>query len=156
MDFLLLKTIHILSATILFGTGLGTAFHMWATHRNGDVRAIAVVARNVVLADWLFTTPAGVVQPVTGFLMIWLAGYEPGASWLVVTYVCYGIAGLCWFPVVGLQMWVARLAARAVAGARPLPATYHRLMRIWFCLGWPAFAALIGVFWLMVARPELW
>ena len=58
MDFLLLKTLHVLSATVLFGTGLGTAFHMWVTHRRGEVRAIAVTAANVVQADFLFTTPA--------------------------------------------------------------------------------------------------
>ncbi len=156
MDFLLLKTIHILSATILFGTGLGTAFHMWTAHVRGDARAIAIVARNVVLADWLFTTTAGVVQPVSGFMLAREAGYDMAASWLVATYACYILAGLCWIPVVGLQIKVARFAAAAADQDVPLPDAYYRAMRAWFWLGWPAFLALIVVFWLMVAKPDLW
>lgn len=156
MDFLVLKTIHILSATILFGTGLGTAFHMWTTHLRGDVHAIAVVARNVVLADWMFTTTAGVVQAVTGFMMLRTAGYDPTESWLVAAYACYILAGLCWLPVVRLQIRIARFAAAAAEQDVPLPEAYHRAMRIWFSLGWPAFLALVVAFWLMVAKPELW
>src|ERR1700751_63907 len=96
MAFLFLKTLHILSATLLFGTGLGTAFHMWATHLRGDVRAIAVTTRNVVLADWLFIAASGVVQPVTGAGLVLMARYDPHASWLVMTYALYVLAGACW------------------------------------------------------------
>lgn len=156
MDFLLLKTVHIISATVLFGTGLGTAFHMWTTHLRGDVRAIAVVARNVVLADWLFTTTAGVVQAVTGFMMVSQAGYDPTASWLVAAYACVVLAGACWLPVVGLQIRIARMAGAAAEQDVPLPDAYHRAMRLWFRLGWPAFIALVVAFWLMVVKPELW
>lgn len=156
MDLHLLKTIHILSATVLFGTGVGTAFHMWTTHLRGDVRAIAVVARNVVLADWLFTTTAGVVQAVTGFMLVRAGGYDPTASWLVAAYVCYVIAGLCWLPVVTLQIKIARFAWAAAEQDVPLPDAYHHAMRVWFRLGWPAFLALLVAFWLMVAKPELW
>ena len=155
MDFLLLKTLHILSSTLLFGTGLGTAFHMWATHLRGDVRAIAVTARNVVLADWLFTATSGVVQPVTGFAMAIVAGYDLRAPWLVTAYGLYVVAGACWVPVVVLQMRVARIASVCAASGIALPSEYDRAMRLWFLLGWPAFIALVGVFWLMVAKPDL-
>lgn len=153
MDFLLLKTLHVLSSTLLFGTGLGTAFHMWATHLRGDVRAIASTARNVVLADWLFTATSGVVQPVTGIAMVLQAGYDPMAPWLVMAYGLYLLAGACWLPVLFLQMRIARIAACCAVEGTPLPPEYHRAMRTWFWLGWPAFLALIAVFWLMVAKP---
>jgi uncharacterized membrane protein len=156
MEFQLLKTLHILSSTLLFGTGLGTAFHMWATHLRGDVRAIASTARNVVLADWLFTATSGVVQPVTGFVMALIGGHDLASSWLIVTYCVYAVAGCCWFKVVQLQLRVAGIAARAAAGGIPLPPEYYRVMRTWFWLGWPAFLGLLGVFWLMVAKPDLW
>ncbi len=152
----ILKTIHILSSTLLFGTGLGTAFHMYATHLRGDVKAIASTARNVVLADWLFTSTSGVVQPVTGIAMVIMAGYSPWSSWLVMTYVLYVVAGICWLPVVFLQMRVAKTTAACAAEMVPLPASYHRDMRLWFWLGWPAFIGLVGVFYLMTAKPTLW
>lgn len=153
-EFALLKTLHVLSATILFGTGLGTAFHMWMTHLRGDTRAIATTARNVVLADWLFTAPSGVAQPATGFALVFADGYNPMAGWLLAAYGLYILAGSCWLIVVGLQLRVARIAAQCARDAAPLPEAYHRAMRAWFWLGWPAFIALIAVFWLMVAKPD--
>jgi uncharacterized membrane protein len=155
MVFLIVKTIHILSATLLFGTGLGTAFHMWATHLRGDVRAIASTARNVVLADWLFIATSGIMQPISGIAMARLGGFDPTASWLLLVYGLYALALMCWVPVVWLQMRVARIAGRCVVDGTPLPPAYFRIMRAWFWLGWPAFIALIGIFWLMVAQPDL-
>ncbi len=144
--FLLLKWLHILSATILFGTGLGTAFHMWMAHRRSDVAAIATASKNTVLADWLFTLPSGIVQPVTGWLLIRLGGYDPFADWLVATYALYVLAGTCWIAVVVIQIEVARIAGRAHTSSEVLPPRYDRLMRRWFILGWPAFLPLMVVF----------
>lgn len=151
-----LKALHILSATILFGTGLGTAFHMWMAHRSGDVRAIAVVARNVALADFLFTAPAVIVQPLTGILLIRSAAIDPLSSWLVLAYALYVVAGVCWLPVVWLQLRIRDAARAAIASNQPLPDAYYRQMRWWFALGWPAFLAVIAILWLMVAKPDLW
>ena len=151
-----LKWVHILSSTVLFGTGLGTAFHMWFAHLRGDVATVAVVAGNVVLADWLFTMTAGIVQPVTGVLLALEAGHDLAASWLVVTYFLYILAAFCWFPVVRLQIQVRDNARESAANGTALPAAYYRSMRIWFMLGWPAFLALIGIFYLMVAKPDVW
>lgn len=153
MTYLFVKWLHVLSATVLFGTGLGTAFQMWMAHRRGDVRAIAATARNVVKADWLFTATSGVAQPVTGGVMIWMAGHDPLAPWLAWSYALYALALACWLPVVWLQIRVRNLAEAAVREATPLPAAYHRCMRWWFALGWPAFLSLLAIFWLMVARP---
>ncbi len=148
--FELLKFVHILSSTLLFGTGLGTAFHMSVTHLRGDVKAIAATVRNVVLADWLFTATSGIVQPVTGIALVIMAGYDPASSWLVATYWLYLLAGACWLVVVRLQIRIARIAAA------PLPLAYAHAMRAWFWLGCPAFLALVGVFWRMVSKPDLW
>ena len=156
MVYLILKTVHVLSSTVLFGTGLGTAFHMWTPHRRGDVRAIASAAQTTVLADWLFTAPSGMIQPISGFVLVLAAGIDPGSSWLVVSYALYVLAGACWLVVVGLQLKIALIARRSAAAGADLPPEYHRLMRWWFRLGWPAFLALLVVFWLMVARPDLW
>lgn len=151
--FLWLRLLHVLSATVLFGTGLGTAFHMWFAHRSGDIRAIAVAARNTVRADFWFTTPAVIVQPATGAAMMWLGGHDPLAPWLVAAYALYVIAGACWLPVVALQIRARDLAVSALRSGMELPPAYHRIMRLWFALGWPAFAAVLAIFALMVMRP---
>ncbi|WP_224815611.1 DUF2269 domain-containing protein [Hasllibacter sp. MH4015] len=154
--YLLAKWIHILSSTVLFGTGIGTAFQMvWAMRRAvpGQVHG---VASGVVVADWLFTTPAGLVQPASGLWLIWLQGWSLTEPWLLLTYALYGLAFACWLPVVRLQIRIRDLAAEAVAQDQPLPPEATRAYRIWFALGWPAFVALIVIFWLMVTKPPLW
>lgn len=153
MEFLWLKWLHILSATLLFGTGLGIAFFKWSADRSGDVRAIAVVMQRVVLADWLFTTTAVIVQPLTGVWLALLAGYPLTHGWVAWSLGLYVLAGLCWLPVVWLQLRMRDMALRAAASDIALPERYHRYSRVWFWLGVPAFAALIVVFYLMVFRP---
>ena len=148
--YLLAKWLHILSSTILFGTGIGTAFQMVCAMRSRDARAIHQVARNVVLADWIFTTPAGVVQPLTGLWLIYLQGWSLSEPWLVAAYALYALAFACWAPVVRLQIRIRDLTSDGT-----VPGEALRAYRIWFALGWPAFAALIAVFWLMVAKPGL-
>ncbi len=152
----LLRLIHILSSAVLFGTGLGTAFAMLMAHRSTDVKAIAVVTRNVVLADWLFTTPAVIIQPATGLLLMDMAGFELTEPWLITSLGLYVFIGMCWLPVVWLQIRMRSLAAKADAQNTPLPDSYHKAMRIWFRLGWPAFISVMVIFWLMVSKPELW
>ena len=154
MDPLVVKLLHILSAILLFGTGLGTAFHGLAGNRSGDLRAIAVANRNVVLADWLFTTPAVIVQPLTGFWLAHAGGWPLGTPWIVASLALYLLAGACWLPVVGLQLRMRRIAAAAAASGTELPPIYRRYFRLWFTLGWPAFAAMAGIVALMVIKPE--
>lgn len=155
MDPLWLKLAHILGAVVLFGTGLGTAFQMWRAHRNGNVTAIAQTARSVVVADWIFTAPAVVVQPVTGLLLARAAGHDLSAGWIAVAIGLFFLAGFCWLPVVWLQYRMAAYAARAAADDQPLPPAYHRAARAWFWLGWPAFLSVLGIFYLMVFKPEI-
>ncbi|VVT29358.1 conserved membrane hypothetical protein [Sphingomonas aurantiaca] len=153
-EYLLLKTVHILSSTLLFGTGLGTAFHGFMANRSGDLAARRIVNRNVVIADWLFTTPAVIVQPVTGVWLARIAGYPLTTGWLAGAIVLYLFVGACWLPVVGIQIEMRRIVDKLAEG-ETLPARYFTLSRTWFVLGWPAFAGVLVIFWLMVTRPDL-
>jgi len=152
----ILEAIHILSAMVLFGTGLGTAFHMWMAHKSGSVEAIAVAAQTTVKADWWFTTPAIIIQPLTGVLMIVVVGFPYDSPWLITSYGLYVLAGLCWIPVVKIQIEVARIAKAAALAKKSLPREYFTKMKIWYRLGWPAFIAVLAVFYLMVMKPDLW
>lgn len=153
MEYLVAKWLHILSSTLLFGTGIGSAFQMLLASLTRQPQAVAVVVRQVVWADWLFTTTTIVFQPLSGLYLAHLAGWPLTAPWLLWTYALYVLAGVCWLPVVGLQIRMRRLAEDAVAAGRELPPAYFRCLRIWTALGIPAFLALVAVFWLMVAKP---
>ncbi|MFU0507588.1 DUF2269 family protein [Pseudaminobacter sp. NGMCC 1.201702] len=155
MIYFALKFLHLIGAAVLLGTGAGIAFFMLLAHRTGSAATIAAVARMVVIADFLFTATAVVAQPATGVLLAWNAGYSLWEGWIVLSIILYVITGLFWLPVVWMQTEMRDLAAKAAAIDAPLPHRYHQLFRWWFIFGFPAFAAVLGIFWLMIARPEL-
>jgi uncharacterized membrane protein len=154
MTYELVKLTHILSGAVLFGTGAGIAFFMLRADATRDARTVAAVARIVVLADLVFTATAVVVQPVSGLMLIAIQGYSLTEPWLLAAYGLYVLTGLCWLPVVAIQLRLKSLAEQAAAVDEALPAAYDRLYRWWFILGWPAFAAVLGIYWLMVAKPD--
>ena len=153
--YVLLKLGHIIGACVLLGTGIGIAFFMWMAHRTGDARAIAQTARTVVIADAAFTASAVVVQLATGFALARLAGFSLGEPWLAAALALYVFVGACWLPVVWIQIKLRDLACDARDAGRPLPAQYRRLFRIWLALGWPAFAGVIAILALMIAKPPI-
>lgn len=152
---LLLLWLHVIGATVLFGTGLGIAFFMVMAHRTSSPALIAHVAGTVVVADFVFTTTAIVLQPATGAGLAWLIGWSLADRWLLYSLVLYAVAGMFWLPVVVMQRRMRDLAHAAAQSGLPLPASYHRLYRLWFACGFPAFAAVLAIVWLMLAKPSL-
>jgi uncharacterized membrane protein len=153
--YFVLKTIHVMSAAVIFGTGLGIAFFKWIADRTDNVAAIRVVSEKVVLADWLFTLPAIVVQAITGVALARLAGYPLTHGWLAWSIGLFFLAGACWVPVVWLQIRMCNLTRKSDRDGRPVLGIYRTYARVWFWLGVPAFVAVGLVFWLMVAKPSV-
>jgi uncharacterized membrane protein len=154
--YLALKYLHVIGAAVLLGTGAGIAFFMLLAHRTGEARVVAAVARIVVIADFVFTATAVAAQPITGVLLAWVIGHSLRDGWIVLSTLLYLLTGAFWLPVVWMQMRMREVAAAAAHEGRPLPPEYHRLFRLWFAFGFPAFAAVLAIFWLMIARPRLW
>lgn len=154
MTYLVVKWLHILSSTLLFGTGLGSAFYMFFASRTRDPRTIAVVVRHVVIADWVFTTPTILLQPATGLYLVHLAGFPLTTPWLAGSIALYFLAGAAWLPVVWMQMRMRDLASSAAAAGIEMPPLYWRYLRAWVALGVVAFLSLVVVFWLMVLKPS--
>ena len=153
--YTLLKVAHVVGAAVLLGTGVGIAFFMLMAHRTRDVALVAHTAGIVVLADAVFTATAVVVQPVTGAALALLSAVPLLSGWIGLSLVLYLVAGACWLPVVWIQIRMRNLAREAAQKGRPLPHAYIRLFRIWFVLGFPAFAAVTAIIWLMVAKPNV-
>jgi uncharacterized membrane protein len=154
MTYLIVKWLHILSSTLLFGTGLGSAFYMFFASRTRDPRVVATVVRYVVIADWVFTTPTVILQPLTGFWLMHIAGFPWSTPWILWSLVLYVVAGAAWLPVVWMQMRMRDLAVAAASSGGELPEKYWSYLRVWVVLGIVAFLALVVVFYLMVAKPS--
>ena len=154
MDWvILLRWTHVVGACVLLGTGAGIAFFMVMAHRTGNAALIAHTTRIVVIADWVFTTSAVVVQPVTGALLAQALGWSWSEGWLALSLALYVLTGAFWLPVVWMQQRMRDWADAAAKNNTPLPPAYHRLYRAWFLCGFPAFFAVLAIVWLMLARP---
>lgn len=148
-----LKWLHVVGASFLLGGGLVIAFNLWLALRGREPAAIATAARATVIADYAFTLPAIVLQPLTGAALATSMGYPLASAWIVASVALYVIAGACWIPVVFIQRRMRALAEQSAGEGRALTDEFHRLARRWFLLGWPAFGAVAAIYWLMIARP---
>ena len=155
MSVEILRFLHVIGATVLLGTGAGIAFFMVVSNRSRDPALIAHVAGIVVLADTLFTATAAIAQPVTGYLLARAAGWPILDGWVALSLALYVVVGLFWLPVVFIQIRLRDLARGAATAGSPLPDRYFQLYRIWFVLGFPAFASVFCIIWLMLAKPAL-
>ena len=153
--YLMVKTFHILSSVLLVGTGFGSAFYLFFANRAKRAEPIALVARLVVRADWWFTTPTIILMPITGLWLADHAGWGWHTPWIAWSLVLYALAGACWLPVVWLQIRMAGMAEESAEHGRNLPGRYWRDARRWEWLGYPAFAAMLAVYFLMVVKPGL-
>lgn len=153
MSYFILKYMHILGACVLFGTGIGIAFFMFFAVRTKSVEVIASVSPLVVLADYIFTLTAAFLQPVTGALLVFEVGYSFFDHWVMFSLLLYLVIGLCWIPVVFMQIEMKKLALHALFMGEPLPRKFHTLYKRWFILGWPAFISIMIIFALMIEKP---
>ena len=156
MDYLLLKWIHVLSSTILFGAGVGSAFHLFAATLRRRVGGVAGASRNVVVADWLLTTPSAILQPATGLWLVHEMGLPYSTPWVAWSLGLYAVAIACWLPVLWIQIRMRDLATEADLTGAPLPPAYDRLFHRWTALGGVAFLSFLLIFWLMVAKRLPW
>jgi uncharacterized membrane protein len=156
MEYLILKWVHVLSSTILFGAGVGSAFHLFASTLRRRVGGVSGSARNVVLADWMLTTPTAILQPASGIGLVHLAGIPMSTPWVAWSLGLYAVAIACWLPVVWIQIRMRDLLAEAEGLGQPVPSAYDRLFHWWVALGLAAFVAFLLIFWLMVAKRLPW
>lgn len=150
------KLLHVLSASVLFGTGMGIAFFAWFGYRRamkiGEIDGLRTVLRITVIGDAVFTAPAVLIQLVSGLVLVYLNQWSLVSPWALTVMGLYVLVGILWLPVVVIQILMSREAAAATAIA-DLSADFHRRYRIWFVLGVPAFLIVIVIFYLMIAKP---
>jgi uncharacterized membrane protein len=154
MSYASIKWIHVVSSTILFGTGIGSAFYLLCACVTRDAALIGRVAAWVVRADWIFTATTIVLQPLSGWYLMRMAHFQANARWLAVSIALYVVAFACWVPVVWLQIRMRDLALLAAAAQSPLPRSFQRCFVAWFALGVPALGAFLAIFYLMIAKPQ--
>jgi len=153
VEYVIIKWLHILSSTFLFGTGVGSAFLMFTANRSQNVRHMYFALRHVVIADWVFTAPSAAFQLASGLYLTRLGGFSLTNTWIAAALCLYVLIGACWLPVVWMQITMRDMAALALSKKKELPDRFWIYDRWWIILGSLAFPAMLVVFWLMVAKP---
>lgn len=151
-NYLVLKYIHILCALVLVGTGGGIAFFMLMASRTKNIAVIIATAQHVILADWIFTTPAVIGQLLTGILLMKRLGYSFMAPWFMSVMSLFVFIGCCWLPVIYIQYQLKALA-KTSEQTGVLNEGFYTAMRWWVALGIPAFIAILMMLWLMIFKP---
>ena len=155
--YLALKYLHVIGAAVLLGTGAGIAFFMLLAHRTGEARG------------------RGRRGPHRRHRRLRVhrhrrrgAADHRACCWPGTSATRCATAGSCCrscsisSPAPSGCPWCGCRCACAISPPPPRArasrcrAEYHRLFRLWFAFGFPAFAAVLAIFWLMIARPRLW
>lgn len=152
MSYEIVKLIHLLSMLLLLGIGSGSAFYKYITDKKGSLEAIVFINKQVVLADWLFTTPSAIIQPLSGIALAHLLGYSLTTPWILYSIILFIFSGVLWLGAVYLQIKMRDISIGSLEQKQTLPPLYYRYAKIWFLLGIPSFLAMFSVMLLMVFR----
>lgn len=150
--FQVVKCVHILAAMLFIGFGLASFFYKALAFRSGSAAVTLFCDQQVVLADWMFTVPSGLVIPLTGAIMVQTYDLPWTTGWVLTGLVGFTVAGVMWLPAARLQIKMRRLAEAAVLKGEPLPTAYGVLLRTWAMLGIPSFVGAMLALWAMVAK----
>lgn len=149
-----LRWAHVVGTAVLLGTGVGIAFFMTMAVRSGEARIVAAVSRMAVVADFVFIAAAVAVQPLTGIALARALDWPLSEGWIMLSLALYLLAGALWLPLVLVHIRLRDIAEAAAARGAALGKDFHHLYRIWFAMGVPAFAAVLAIIWVMLARPS--
>ncbi len=153
---LFIKALHVLSATLFFGAGLMSAFWKFRSDLTGELPVVRWAQRQIVLADWVFTVPSGIISPATGAYLVHVYGLPWSTPWIAASLGGYLVTMVLWLPAAWIQLELRRLTEEALTNGTPLPARFRTLNLVWLALGVPAFGVSVFIIFAMVAKPALW
>lgn len=154
-SYFILKYIHIISAVLMVGTGFGSALYVFFSNRFGNLASQYFTNRMVVFCDWVVTTPAVIIQPISGYFLAKQLGMSFTSAWFMNIYLFYIIIGAAWLPVVWLQIQMRNMTNKAYRNNKPLDSRYKRYQYIWEGLGYIGFTGSVAIFFIMVTKMPL-
>ena len=148
MDYHILKLIHIISATLMIGAGIGSAFYLFLTYKIYRISTLKDVLKLVVLADFVFTAPSVIIQFITGMMLSNLL-HLTDTNWFRLVIAISGVVLVMWLRAAFIQIKLRKMLELK----NELTAEFHYLMKVWFYLGVPSFMGAMYLYYLMVYQP---
>ncbi len=155
VDYHGLKLLHILSAVVMTGTGIGLAYFLFLAVLTKKQEALVAIARWVIWGDWLFTLPAIITQIISGLLLVERLGWSfasVGMHWILTLYA---LMLVCWLPVIVIQYKLYHISLKILTEGQDVHChpSFKRLFRLWVLLGSIAFVCVLLLFWIMIFKP---
>nr|WP_248930850.1 DUF2269 family protein [Paenibacillus hamazuiensis] len=145
--------IHLLGVVLFVGNIVTAAFWKVRADIKGDLNAIHQAARNVMIADWVFTLPGLVLIIVSGILMAVERGYTMnGFHWMTLSLLLFGLTGVIWLAVlIPLQRGMIRHSAASLQAGKLL-SEYHKASLYWAVFGVLATLLPVVILFLMIFK----
>lgn len=145
--------LHIFGAILFMGNIAVSAVWASLARRDGNIGAVRLASRAIIITDLIFTIPGAVLLLANGGIL-GTAFFRVGASWLVVSLGLFVFSGIVWLALmVPLQR---RLLAVAETPGDEVPDEWHALVKQWFRMGGIATLLPLVTLVLMVAKPSFW
>jgi uncharacterized membrane protein len=154
MQFLVLKSLHVLSVVLFLGNIITGVFWKFHADRVGTLPARAQALDGLIRADRWFTMPGVFGIVITGVWMALNAHYPLlGTKWILWSLILFGISGASFSALVApLQKKLLANVRAGIAGTWNQP-EYQRLSRAWELWGALATLAPVVALFLMVTKP---
>ena len=90
-----LVLIHIISAILFIGNIITAAFWKLKAEFSGDETHINKTAKNIMIADYVFTLPSIITLLISGFILAKKSNYPlDEINWLTISLTLFAITGL--------------------------------------------------------------
>ncbi|EOS53519.1 DUF2269 family protein [Paenibacillus barengoltzii] len=90
-------TLHVLGVLLMVGNIITAAFWKSRADRTGNPQIMHNAAKNVMVADYIFTIPGLVLIVLSGGMMTGGLGYSlTGLNWLTLSLGLFAVSGLIW------------------------------------------------------------
>ncbi|MBL4735110.1 MAG: DUF2269 domain-containing protein [Flavobacteriales bacterium] len=148
MDYHILKLIHIVSATLMIGAGIGSAFYLFLSYKRYQASTLKDVLKLVVMADSVFTAPSIIIQFITGLMLSNMLSLT-STDWFLIVMGVSGLILVMWLRAAFLQIKLRKILEKE----NEITPEFHYLMKVWFYLGVPSFLGALYLYYLMVYKP---
>lgn len=142
--------IHVVSAVIFIGNIVTVAFWKLKAEFSRDPAHIHRTAKNIMVADYIFTIPSNIGLLISGFLLAFQSSYPlTEINWLTLSLTLFIVTGILW--VVCLLPLQRKMIHYSQGNWDE--ANYKKVSRTWDALGTLATLIPLFILYLMVMKP---
>jgi uncharacterized membrane protein len=148
VEYTITKFVHVTLAII--AVGFNASYGIWIARSARDPEHIGFVMRTIKLIDDRFANPAYALLLLTGFFMVWNAGYPLTTLWIAAALALYLLVLVLAFTVISPNF---RSQLRALETTGPTSPDFQHAARRGRTFGIVVSVLVLAIVFLMVVKP---